>query len=96
MPNLKVKFLGLFDLTKLIGNDEFDIHPEGETLGDTLKCLEEKFGPPFRQTILNEKGEVNDVIQVLKNEEEYLLRDDLVYRLEDGDELFFLFMIAGG
>jgi len=96
MPNLKVKFFGLYELTKLIGNDEFDIHPDGDSFGDVLKCLEEKFGLPFRQTILNEEGEINDVIQVLKNEEEYLLRDDFDHRLEDGDELFFLFMIAGG
>lgn len=96
MPNLKVRFFGLYELTQQIGNEEFDIQPAGDTFGDALRHLSERFGEPFRRIILADGGAVNPVIQVLLNEEEYLQRDAFNQRLKDGDELFFMFMIAGG
>jgi molybdopterin converting factor small subunit len=96
MPSIKVRFFGLSELSREIGNDEIDFAFEGATFGDALRGLEERFGQPFRQTILSGGGEVNPVIQVMKNEDEFLQRDDLDYRLDEGDELLFMFMIAGG
>lgn len=96
MPDIKVKFVGLNHLTDQIGNHEFDVKLDGNTFGDLLRYLEQRFGPPFNETILNSDGEVDHTIQVVKNEEEWLQRDGFDYRLQDGDELFFFMMIAGG
>ena len=96
MPCIKVKFFGLSELTRQIGSDEFDITFDGANFGDALGYLGNRFGAPFRQLIMSDNGEVNPVIQVLKNEEEYLARNKFDCRLAEGDELLFMFMIAGG
>ena len=96
MPSIKVKFFGLNDLTSRIGNDEFKLELNGNTFGDALKQLENTFGAPFRNAILNNEGEVDNTIQVVKNEDEWLSRDGFNYRLNEGDKLFFFLMIAGG
>jgi len=96
MPSIKVKFFGLHDLTSQIGNDEFKLELNGNTFGDALKQLENTFGAPFRKAILNNEGEVDNTIQVVKNEDEWLSRDGFNYRLNEGDKLFFFLMIAGG
>ena len=96
MPSIKVKFFGLHDLTSRIGNDEFKLELNGNTFGDALKQLENTFGAPFRKAILNNEGEVDNTIQVVKNEDEWLSRDGFNYRLNEGDKLFFFLMIAGG
>lgn len=96
MPSIKVKFFGLNDLTSKLGNDEFNLDLDGNTFGDALRHLENTFGSPFRKAILNSNGEVDNTIQVVKNEEEWLARNGFDYRLNEGDELFFFLMIAGG
>ncbi len=96
MTSIKIKFFGLNDLANQIGNDEFNIDLNGDTFGDALKHLEKTFGSPFREAILNDEGEVDNTIQVVKNEDEWLSRDNFDYHLNEGDELFFFLMMAGG
>lgn len=96
MPSIKIKFFGLNELASQIGNDEFSLKLDGNTFGDALKQLENTLGSPFRKAILNDRGEVDNAIQVVKNEEEWLPRDSFNYRLNEGDKLFFFLMIAGG
>lgn len=91
-----MRFFGLHDLTSQIGDNEFNLKLTGNTFGDALKHLENILGSPFRKAVLNEKGEINDTIQVVKNETEWISRDGFDYRLNEGDELFFFLMIAGG
>ena len=96
MPTIKVRFFGLRELTSQIGDDDFDVQLEGNTFGEALSQMETTFGLPFRKAILNSNGAVNETIQVVKNEDEWLSRDGFDYRLHDGDQLFFFMMIAGG
>lgn len=96
MPSIKIKFMGLNELTSEIGNNEFDIQLEGDTFGDALKYLEDKFGTVFSKAVLNDRGEVDNMIQVVKNEDEWLVRDNFSSHLDEGDELLFFYLIAGG
>lgn len=96
MPAIKIKFMGLNELTSHIGGSEVDIQLEGDTFGDVLEYLENSFGHVFRKAVLNDRGEVDNAIQVVKNEDEWLERDNFSCRLGEGDELVFFLMIAGG
>lgn len=96
MPAIKIKFMGLNELTTCIGKNELDVQLEGDTFGDALAYLERSFGAVFRKAVLNDRGEVDNTIQVVKNEDEWLARDDFARRLGEGDELLFFLMIAGG
>ena len=96
MPAIKIKFMGLNELTNEIGNNEFDIQLEGDTFGDALNYLENKFGSAFKKAVLNDRGEVDSMIQVVRNEDEWLARDGFSSPVEEGDELLFFYLIAGG
>jgi len=96
MPHIKIKFMGLNEFTSQIGNNEFDIQLDGDTFGDLLKYLQNRFGASFRKAVLNDRGEVDNMIQVVKNEDEWLARGNFSSLLEEGDQLLFFLMIAGG
>jgi len=96
MPGIKVKFFGLNDLASRIGDNQLNLYLDGNTFGDALKQLDNTFGAVFRNAVLNNKGEVDNTIQVVKNGDEWLTRDGFNQRLNEGDELCFFLMIAGG
>ena len=96
MPSIKVKFFGLNDLTSRIGDNQLNLDLDGNTFRDALKQLDNTFGAAFHNAVLNKQGEVDTTIQVVKNGDEWLSRDGYNQRLEEGDELCFFLMIAGG
>lgn len=94
--NLHVKLIGFPDLKRLIGGNEIALQVQGETLGDLLRHLEAAYGAPIRKALLDAKGIVDRSVQVLRNDREWISREDLSFPLQEGDRLTFLLMVAGG
>jgi len=94
--NICVKIIGFPDLKKNWGSNETTVGLEGRTFGDLLQKLKGAYADAIQKTLLNEKGAVHGSVQVLRNEREWIPREDLSFSLQDGDRVSFLLMVAGG
>ncbi len=84
---VKLKFFGFPEVEKRVGGKEIDLDLDGKTYGDLLQCLKKIYGESIKNTLWQ---------QILRNGKEWIRRDDLSYKLEEGDQLSFLRMIPGG
>jgi len=94
--NICVKTIGFPDLKKNWGSNEITVGLEGRTFGDLLQNLKLAYGDAIQKALLNEKRAVHGSVQVLRNERKWIPRGDLSFSLQDGDEVSFLLMVAGG
>jgi MoaD family protein len=65
------------------------------SLADVLKALVERF-PSLGTHLFNEKGEVQNAINLFVNQEHVRFRGGLSVPLQDGDEVYIVPMISGG
>jgi len=84
---IKLKFFGFPEVERVMGGQEIDLEFEGNTYGDLLNYLHNTYGESIRKTLWQ---------QILRNQKEWIKRDDLTHSLHDGDQLTFLQMVAGG
>jgi len=94
---MKVKlkiFLPL--LPEVIGRKEFEIEFDGETVNDLVEHLVVQYGRKAKKALYDSTGKLDPVIQVLLNGKEWVTHDKLDTALQDGDELMFMIMMAGG
>jgi molybdopterin converting factor small subunit len=94
--NVRVRLIGFPDLKRLVGGNEVSVSLDGTSFGDLLRRLEESYGSPMRNALLDGKGGVDASVQVLKNERDWMSRDDPAQPLHEGDEITFMLMVAGG
>lgn len=91
MPQLRLSYAGFFkDLT-----DKRDEPYWGEeaTLGQLVESLATRYGPDFRQAVLDtERGTLLSHSSVLVNQQPRPLE----WKLAEGDEVVFLTAFAGG
>lgn len=93
---ITVEVIGLPELKKALGARQKTIETRGSTLGDLLEALESSVGLLARKSLRNDKGNIQDIVQVIRNGSEWLPRDDLGVELREGDKITFLLMVAGG
>jgi len=65
------------------------------SLADVLKALVERF-PSLGTYLFDEKGEVQNAINLFVNQEHVRFRGGLSVPLQDGDEVYIGPMISGG
>jgi len=65
------------------------------SLADVLKALVERF-PSLGTYLFDEKGEVQNAINLFVNQEHMRFRGGLSAQLQDGDEVYIVPMISGG
>jgi molybdopterin converting factor small subunit len=97
MTSIKITFLSPFH--KFSGEREFEVEfKEGDTFGDLVKKLGEKFGDEFKETILDENNRIEDWISVMKNGRNIGSKPDSGFSemLEKDDEFIFCAFISGG
>ncbi len=83
-------------LSEAIGRKELEIEFAGETVNDLIEHLVARYGRRARQALYDEQGELDPVVQVLLNGEEWVTRDRLDTVLQDGDDVILMIMMAGG
>jgi MoaD family protein len=83
-------------LPEVIGRKELEIAFAGETVNDLIEHLVAQYGRKARKALYDSTGKLDPVIQVLLNGKEWITHDRLDTALQDGDEVMFMIMMAGG
>jgi len=93
---ITVESLGLPTLSAVIGKKaEFDF--KGGTVADLVGLLVGRFGARARKVLLDGEGQLDLTIQVMVNDDGFLVREDLPKReLKDGDRIRFMLLVGGG
>jgi molybdopterin synthase sulfur carrier subunit len=91
---VKVRFLAtLYDLLGVMRDEA--VVPEGATVLDLIKALDERYGGRLSKEILD-GDRLKDEYNVLVNGRAVDFLEGLSTRLRDGDEVVFLPPVAGG
>lgn len=91
-----IEFFGLPNLTKAIGAKRIQLEVSQGTPKNILANLTKKFGKPVKDTLFDNKGNLDHAIQILRNGKEWITHDKLNTKLKDGDTITFMMMVAGG
>ena len=83
-------------LPEVMGGRESEIEFVGETVGDLIAHLVAQYGRKAKQALCDEAGQLDPVVQVLLNGEQWITRDQLDTALKDGDDVMLMMMLAGG
>ena len=83
-------------LPEAIGRKELEVEFTGETVNDLIDHLVAQYGRKARQALYDERGQLDPVVQVLLNGEEWVTHDRLDRTLQDGDHVVLMLMLAGG
>ena len=83
-------------LPEAVGRKELEVEFAGGTVNDLLDHLIAQYGRKARQALLDERGQLDPVIQVLLNGEEWITHDNLDRALKEGDQVILMLMLAGG
>lgn len=83
-------------LPEAIGRKELQVEFAGETVNDLVEYLIARYGRKARQALYDRNGQFDPVVQVLLNGEHWVTHDRFDTVLQDGDEVMFALMLAGG
>lgn len=83
-------------LPEAIGRKELEVEFAGETVNDLIDHLVARYGRKAQQALYGEEGELDPVVQMLLNGEEWITRDQLDTILQDGDDVVLMMLMAGG
>jgi MoaD family protein len=83
-------------LPEAIGRKDLEVEFAGETVNDLIEHLVARYGRKARQALYDERGQLDPVVQVLLNGEEWVTHDRLDTALQDGDNVVLMIMLAGG
>lgn len=82
-------------LPEAIGQRELAVTFDGETIGDLIEHLIARYGRVARRA-LYEDGQLDPVVQILLNGEEWVTHDCLDTPLRDGDSVILMMLMGGG
>lgn len=93
---VKVRLMALPALVKAMGGKELEIEFPGETVAELVDYLVERYGKPAREALLGENGQLDAIIQILVNENQWVVHERLDVPLNDGDNVIFMLLVVGG
>ncbi len=93
---INVEFIGFPELKAVTGKKALKLEFYGSTFSDLIELLEKKYKERFKGSILNKEGIVDSTVQILKNNSNWIKRDDSSQQLKDGDKIIFMRMMGGG
>lgn len=83
-------------LPEAIGRKELEVEFAGQSVGDLIEHLVARYGRKARQALYDANGQLDPVVQILLNGEEWVTHDCLDTLLHDGDNLILMLALAGG
>ena len=93
---VEVRLMALPTLAKAIGGKRVEVSFAGGTVADLLDHLVEQHGPAAGEALLDEEGDLDSIIQILINEEQWVVHEDLDVPLKDGDSVVLMLLVVGG
>lgn len=91
-----LKMIGFPELTKHLGGKELVLEVEEGSLSRVIEELRRLHGSVVDRELLDRTGRLDQSIQVLLNDREWISTEQDPHPLKDGDRLTFLLMVAGG
>lgn len=93
---VKVKTL-LPQLAEAMGKQAIEVEFAGTTAQDLVAHLVQRFGHRARKALYDSAGAMDPVVQMLRNEKEWIRTDRLAETtLEEGDTVTLMMLMAGG
>jgi MoaD family protein len=83
-------------LPEAMGCRESQLEFAGETVQDLIEHLVARYGRKARQAMYDRDGQLDPVVQILLNGEQWVTHDRLDTVLHDGDDVMLALMLAGG
>jgi MoaD family protein len=83
-------------LPEATGRKELQVEFAGDTVNDLIEHLIAQYGRKARQALYDRNGQLDPVIQILLNGEQWVTHDRLDTVLHDGDDVMLALMLAGG
>ena len=83
-------------LSEVMGRDELEVELDGRTAGDLLDHLTRTYGKGAREALLDDRGQLDVEVQLLRNRKDWITQESLDTRLEDGDHVTIMVLMAGG
>ena len=83
-------------LPEAMGCKELQVEFVGETVSDLIEHLVVRYGRKARQALYDGDGQLDPVVQILLNGEQWVPHDRLDTVLHDGDDVMLALMLAGG
>ena len=93
---VELRLMALPALTKALGGKRVEVTFQGGTVADLLDHLVEQYGRAAREALLDEEGNLDSIIQILINEERWVVHENLDVPLKDGDSVVFMLLVVGG
>ncbi len=80
-----------------VGKKTLDVDFEGENISNLIDHIVGRYGKRAAEAMFNEKGEVDPVIKVILNGENFIVREQFAATtLKNGDEVKIMAFFAGG
>ena len=83
-------------LPEATGRKELQVELAGDTVNDLIEHLIAQYGRKARQALYDRDGQLDPVVQILLNGEQWVTHDQLDTVLQDGDEVMLMMMLGGG
>jgi molybdopterin converting factor small subunit len=84
-------------LAEAMGRQEAEVEFAGTTAGDLVEHLIQRYGHKARQALYDGAGAMDPVVQMLRNEKEWVRTDRLAETtLHEGDTVTLMMLMAGG
>lgn len=93
---VELRLMALPALIRAIGGKRMEVDFPGDTVADLLEHLVERYGRSAKEALLDEEGNLDNIIQILINEERWVVHDDLDVPLKDGDSVILMLLVVGG
>jgi len=93
---VELRLMALPALVKALGGKRVEVDFPGGTVADLVDYLAERYGRAAGEALLDEDGNLDSIIQILINEEKWVVHDDLDVPLQDGDSVIMMLLVVGG
>ena len=93
---VELRLMALPALAKVVGGKRVEVDFAGDTVADLVNHLVQQYGPAAREALLDEDGNLDDIIQILINEQQWVVHDDLDTSLKEGDSVILMLLVVGG
>jgi len=93
---ITVEFLSLPNIVKMVGGKTITLDYSGQTVEGLIRQVAEKYGKDVKKFLLDETGQLDMTLKVMRNKEEWIQSDQMQTLLRDGDRLTIMMLAAGG
>jgi len=94
---IKVEFLSLPNVVKMIGSKTVELDFSGATtVNDLIQAVAAKYGRNVQKFLLDENGQLDMSLSVALNQQEWIRHGQMDRPLQDGDRVTIMILAAGG